>query len=335
VRTAALPATDLVEGVLKGDRRSLARLISLIEDEDPSAASALSQLYRHTGRAYIIGVTGPPGSGKSTLVDRITGEYRKRNKTVGIVCVDPSSPFTGGALLGDRIRMQDHALDKAVFVRSMGTRGHLGGLARATSDAVRAIDAFGKDIIIVETVGAGQSEVEVIDLAHTILVIDVPAAGDDIQAIKAGIMEIADIFVVNKSDLLGADRKATEINAMLDTDPRERAWRPPVMMTNARAGEGIVELVDKITAHREFLEESGLLAQKGLQRSRDELRTIMGYKLTRELMEKLEGRPEYEQALRKITERDDDPYTVAERLIAEFLVDYGRSITENDKRKRR
>ena len=330
-----MPATELVEGVLKGDRRSLARLISLIEDEDLSAASALSRLYRYTGRAHILGVTGPPGSGKSTLVDRITTEYRKRKKTIGIVCVDPSSPFSGGALLGDRIRMQDHALDKDVFVRSMGTRGHLGGLARATSDAVRVMDAFGKDVVIVETVGAGQSEVEIIDLAHTVLVIDVPSAGDDIQAIKAGIMEIADIFVVNKSDLAGAEKKATEINAMLDTDPRERAWRPPVMMTNARAGEGIAELVDKIAEHRKFLEDSGLLAQKSLQRSRDELRTIMGYKLTRDLMEKLQGRPEYEQALKKIAGRDDDPYSVAERLIAEFLVDYGRSVTENGKKKRR
>jgi len=323
----------LVEGVLSGNRRDLARLISLIEDEEPSVPEALGQLYRHTGRGHIVGITGPPGSGKSTLVTRMTTEYRTRNKTVGIVCVDPSSPFTGGALLGDRIRMQEHALDREVFVRSMGTRGHLGGLARATSDAVRAIDAFGKDIIIVETVGAGQSEVEVIDIAHTILVIDVPGAGDDIQAIKAGIMEIADIFVVNKSDMPGAERKVTEINAMLDTDPRERAWRPPVLMTNARDGEGIAGLVDTIDAHRKYLVDSGLLAEKGLQRSREELKTIMEHKLTTELMEKLKGLPEYERAIKKIADRSDDPYSVAERLITKFLADYGRRVAESERKR--
>ncbi len=328
-----MSAIQLVEGVLRGNRRDLARLISLIEDEEPSVANALSQLYRHTGRAHIVGITGPPGSGKSTLVTRMITEYRARNKTVGIVCVDPSSPFTGGALLGDRIRMQEHALDKEVFVRSMGTRGHLGGLARATSDAVRAIDAFGKDIIIVETVGAGQSEVEVIDIAHTILVVDVPGAGDDIQAIKAGIMEIADIFVVNKSDMLGAERKVTEINAMLDTDPRNRAWRPPVLMTNARAGEGITGLVDTIDAHRRHLVDTGLLAEKGLQRSREELKTIMEHKLTTELMEKLKGLPEYEHAIKKIADRSDDPYSVAERLITQFLADYGRRVTESERKR--
>ena len=328
-----MSATQLVEGVLSGNRRDLARLISLIEDEEPSVPEALGQLYRHTGRGHIVGITGPPGSGKSTLVTRMTTEYRTRNKTVGIVCVDPSSPFTGGALLGDRIRMQEHALDREVFVRSMGTRGHLGGLARATSDAVRAIDAFGKDIIIVETVGAGQSEVEVIDIAHTILVIDVPGAGDDIQAIKAGIMEIADIFVVNKSDMPGAERKVTEINAMLDTDSRERAWRPPVLMTNARDGEGIAGLVDTIDAHRKYLVDSGLLAEKGLQRSREELKTIMEHKLTTELMEKLKGLPEYERAIKKIADRSDDPYSVAERLITKFLADYGRRVAESERKR--
>ena len=315
---------ELVQGVLNQKRRYLALLISMIEDEDSEALEALSLLYRHTGKGHIIGVTGPPGSGKSSLVAKLTAEFRKRSKTIGIVCVDPSSPFTGGALLGDRIRMQEHSLDDQVYVRSMGTRGHLGGLARATSDAVRAIDAFGKDIIFIETVGAGQSEVEVVDVAHTVIVTDVPGSGDDIQAIKAGIMEIADIFVVNKSDISGASKKVREINAMLDIDPRERAWRPPVLLTNARKGEGIPELADAILEHRKYLEESGELQKKGLQRSRDELHELMRYKLTQELSLKLQGKPEYEKPIEQIAKRKKDPYTVAEKLIADFLFSESR-----------
>ena len=314
-----MSVTDLVNGVLKGKRRELARLISLIENDDGDASEALSQLYKHTGKAHIIGVTGPPGSGKSSLVTKLTTEFRKRENTIGVVCVDPSSPFTGGALLGDRIRMQEHSLDKEVYVRSMGTRGHLGGLARATSGAVRAIDAFGKDIIFVETVGAGQSEVEVIDIAHTVIVMDVPGSGDDIQAIKAGIMEIADIFVVNKMDIPGADKKVTEINAMLDIDPHEKAWRPPVMLTNSRSGEGVSELADKVLEHLKFLKDSGQMEQRGLKRIRDELQELMRHKLTQELYQKLEGKPEYEAAIKKIAARKEDPYSLAERLIAEFL----------------
>ncbi|NHI82720.1 MAG: methylmalonyl Co-A mutase-associated GTPase MeaB [Candidatus Thorarchaeota archaeon] len=317
-----LSVDELVEGVLAGKRRSLARLLSLIEDEDVRAPKALSQLYRHTGRAHIVGVTGPPGSGKSTLVTQITKELRRRKKTVGIICVDPSSPFSGGALLGDRIRMQEHALDDDVYVRSMGTRGHLGGLARSTAEAVRAVDAFGKDVILVETVGAGQSEVEIIELAHTVVVTDVPGSGDDIQAIKAGIMEIADIFVVNKSDLEGAERKGAEINAMLETDIREKPWRPPVLLTNARTGEGVAELVDKISEHISCLRDSGLLEERGLQRSRDELEQMMEYKLTHQLLTELRGRPEYNEAIVRIAKRNEDPYTVAEKLVMDFLLKY-------------
>ena len=319
-----MSVADLVEGVLAQKRRYLARLISMIEDEDSLALEALSLLYKHTGKGHIIGVTGPPGSGKSSLVTKLTAEFRKRSKTIGIICVDPSSPFTGGALLGDRIRMQEHSLDDDVYVRSMGTRGHLGGLSRSTSDAVRAIDAFGKEIIFVETVGAGQSEVEVVDVAHTVIVTDVPGSGDDIQAIKAGIMEIADIFVVNKSDLPGAGKKVTEINAMLDIDPRERGWRPPVMLTNSRKGEGIPELVDTIIEHLKYLKESGEYKKKGLQRSKDELQELMKYKLTKELSLKLQGQPEYEKAIEMIAKREKDPYSVAEKLIAEFLFSESR-----------
>ena len=319
-----MSVAELVDGILNRKRRFLAKLISLIEDEDARALDALSKLYLHTGNAHIIGVTGPPGSGKSSLITHLTKELRKQGKTIGIVCVDPSSPFTGGALLGDRIRMQEHSLDDEVYVRSMGTRGHLGGLARATSDTVRAIDAFGKDIIFVETVGAGQSEVEVIDIAQTVLVVDVPGAGDDIQAIKAGIMEIADIFVVNKSDIPGADKKVTEINAMLDIDPRERDWRPPVVLTNSRSGDGVPELIHKIHDHLNYLKESGLLERKGLQRSREELDELMKYKLTQELSQKLQGKPEYEDAIKQIANRKKDPYTLAEELIAAFLFSESR-----------
>ncbi|MFX0045334.1 MAG: methylmalonyl Co-A mutase-associated GTPase MeaB [Candidatus Hermodarchaeota archaeon] len=314
--------SEIVGGVLGGNRRALARLITLIEDEDVLAAKVLAKLYKHTGKAHIIGITGPPGSGKSTIVTKLIPEIRKKKKTIGIVCVDPSSPFSGGALLGDRIRMQEHTLDESVYVRSMGTRGHLGGLARSTSDAVRAIDAFGMDVIIVETVGAGQAEVEIIEIAQTVIVTDVPGSGDDIQAIKAGIMEIADIFVVNKSDLAGADNKVNEINAMLELDSRQRDWTPPVILTNARSGEGIPELVEKIGQHIEFLRKSGLLNQKDLKRSRDELEDLMRDKLTRKLLEKLRDEPEYADAIAKIAKRNEDPYTVAERLIADFLVKY-------------
>ena len=322
MRTGLLSESELIDGVLKGNRRALARLITLIEDEDLLASKVLAKLYKHTGKAHIIGITGPPGSGKSTIVTKLIPELRKKQKTIGIVCVDPSSPFSGGALLGDRIRMQEHTLDEAVYVRSMGTRGHLGGLARSTSDAVRAIDAFGKDVIIVETVGAGQAEVEIIDIAQTVIVTDVPGSGDDIQAIKAGIMEIADIFVVNKSDLPGADNKVMEINAMLELDSRQRDWTPPVILTDARSGDGIPELVEKIEQHIEFLKKSGLLNQKDLKRSRDELEDLMRDKLTRKLLEKLRDEPEYDDAIAKIAKRNEDPYTVAERLIAEFLVKY-------------
>src|SRR5574341_1449551 len=224
---------DLVQKILQGDIRAAARLMSMIENGTGEAVSALKALYPHTGKAYVVGVTGPPGSGKSTLVDGITEELRRLDKSVGIVAVDPTSPFTGGAILADRIRMQRHSLDSGVFIRSMATRGHLGGLARATNDVVDVLDAAGKDYVLIETVGVGQDEVEVVKAAHTSIVVAVPGLGDDIQAIKAGIMEIGDLFVVNKADLGTADKTVMEIQMMLHLGESEEGWVPKIYKTVA------------------------------------------------------------------------------------------------------
>ncbi|CBE67666.1 putative LAO/AO transport system ATPase, partial, 5' end [Candidatus Methylomirabilis oxygeniifera] len=228
---------ELVDKILKGDVRAAARLMTMIENGDAEARAALKSLYPHTGSAHIIGITGPPGSGKSTLADRLTEELRKRDKTVGIVAVDPTSPFTGGAILGDRIRMQSHSLDAGVFIRSMATRGHLGGLARATNEIVDVMDAAGKEVILIETVGVGQDEVEVVGTAHTCVVVSVPGLGDEVQTFKAGVLEIGDLFVVNKADREGANRTATELEMMLHMAPKGAAWSPKVLKTVATTGE--------------------------------------------------------------------------------------------------
>lgn len=266
---------DFVSRVINADKRSIARLITLIEEQSDEARNLLKQLYKFTGNAITIGITGPPGAGKSSIVNLLAKKLRESNKKVGILAIDPTSPFTGGALLGDRIRMQDLTLDEGIYIRSMGSRGSLGGLSRASYDAVKVLDAAGMDYIIIETVGVGQSEVDIIKLADIVILVLIPGMGDDIQAIKAGIMEIADIFVVNKSDLDGTDRLVTEIQMNLDLNPDKSKSKPPIVKTVALTGEGIDELKNTIFYTQKQFQEQGLLNKKRKKRINQELRELI------------------------------------------------------------
>ena len=307
----------LAERILAGDQRAIARGISIVESESADAAVLVSQLFSRAGKARVVGVTGAPGVGKSTLVDALATEWRREGFGVGIIAVDPTSPFSGGAILGDRIRMQAHAGDAGVYVRSMATRGHLGGLSHATGDAIVILDASGKDVVLIETVGVGQGEIEIARTADTSIVVTVPGTGDDIQALKAGIMEIGDIFVVNKSDRDGADRAVADIQGMLALKAHEDVdWHPPILKTQATIGYNVTELLETVRR---------LEAKRGhsVERRRERLRSRLYEILRRRFSEHLESRTELvlavDGAVEKMLESDLDPYTAAEEILAQVL----------------
>ncbi|ABL81310.1 MULTISPECIES: methylmalonyl Co-A mutase-associated GTPase MeaB [unclassified Nocardioides] len=305
----------LVERARAGEARAVARLISLVEDESPLLREVMAALAPHTGHAQVIGITGSPGVGKSTSTSALVAELRRADKRVGVLAVDPSSPFSGGALLGDRVRMQDHALDRDVYIRSMASRGHLGGLAWSTPQALRVLDAAGCDVVLVETVGVGQSEVEIAGLADTTMVLLAPGMGDGIQAAKAGILEIGDLYVVNKADRDGADQVRRDLRSMLAlADRPEGAWKPPIVKTVAHRGEGLDEVAAEIDRHREWLESSGELERRRRRRARDEIEAIAVTAL-RQRWGDVHGRSELDDLAAAVVAGETDPYAAADELL--------------------
>jgi LAO/AO transport system kinase len=312
----------LAAGVRSGDRRALARAITLVENGDPLAYEVVADLYPHTGNAYAVGFTGPPGVGKSTLISSLVRHVRARDAQVGVVSVDPSSPFSHGALLGDRIRLSDHFLDPAVFIRSMGTRGHLGGLAEATLQALLLLDAAGKELVFLETVGTGQSEVEVIGIADTVLLVLMPGSGDSVQALKAGIMEIPDVIAINKLDHPAAKTMLNEVRSILSLDT-ESEWRPPIVLTEATRGENVPELWEKVEAHRSYLEESGQLDERRRRNLAGEVFAVASARAKQHLEQAVADDPELRRLLDAVQRRELDPLS-AVREILEKVFRIGR-----------
>jgi LAO/AO transport system kinase len=318
----------LASGVRSGDRQALARAITLVENGDPLAYDVVADLYPETGKAYAVGLTGPPGVGKSSLISALLRHVRSEEIGVGVVSVDPSSPFSQGALLGDRIRLADHFLDPGVFIRSMGTRGHLGGLAEATLQALLVLDAAGKHLVLLETVGTGQSEVEVIGIADTVVLVLMPGSGDAVQALKAGIMEIPDVIAVNKMDHPAAKTMLNEVRSILALD-RNREWRPPIVLTEATRGENVPELWEKITAHREFLEKSGELEQRRARNLASEVFAVASARAKLHLEHAVTDDPELRRLLDEVQRRELDPLS-AVREILEKVFRIGRDEDRTD-----
>ncbi len=305
---------NLVERVTSGDARALARAITLVENRTPESSELLKALFPRTGHAKVVGLTGSPGAGKSTLVDQLAREYRKQQKTVGIIAVDPTSPYSGGAILGDRIRMGSHFADPGIYIRSMATRGSLGGLARTTADVTSVLDASGRDVILIETVGVGQDEVDIVRLAEVTVVILVPGMGDDVQTIKAGIMEIADIFVINKSDREGAERVEREIRAMQSLAAREDNWTPPIVKTVASAGEGVTELSAAISSYQDFLSRSGLAHRKQVDNWRERLLEMLRDASMQQVLRQ-HGEEAIARYAAEIADHKRDPYSLIEEIV--------------------
>ncbi|MFC1822007.1 methylmalonyl Co-A mutase-associated GTPase MeaB [Thermodesulfobacteriota bacterium] len=310
---------NITSRVLEGEVRAVARLIRDIDDNLPEASDILKELYTHTGKSYVIGITGAPGVGKSTLVDQMISHLRKQDKTVGVLAVDPTSPFSGGAILGDRVRMQRHSMDEGVFIRSLATRGHFGGLTLSTRSAIDVLDAMGKDVIIVETVGVGQDEVDIVRSAHTTVIMVIPGMGDDIQAIKAGILEVGDIFVINKADRDGADKTFSDLRLMIEMSQKEYnkgVWKPPILKSEAVFDKGIIELLEEIENHRKYLKASSdLPLRRRRDKVKDELMEMIKTRLMLEFFNKIETSGEFERAVDAIVAGETDPYTASEDFV--------------------